>query len=106
MNQPQSSSARPYLGLLGVCIRKAREANKQSQRALSRQIHRSEAYVSKLEQGVIDPSFTAFATTALSLRLTPFEVWSLVRMVGLAALQNGETVTPDAYSRPLLEAHP
>lgn len=55
-------------------IRKRRELANISARRLSIDSGLSPSYVSKVESGEIEPSFSAFAAIARSLNLTPLEL--------------------------------
>lgn len=60
-------------------IRLKRESLGISRRELGRRASLSEGYVSALEAGNINPSFSAFSRLALTLRLTPTEIFFLVQ---------------------------
>ena len=71
-----AASPRPGVGSFIALVRARRG---MSQRALSRLVGRSPAYLSKLEAGHLDPALSAFGAIAVGLDLNPMEVWVLVR---------------------------
>jgi transcriptional regulator with XRE-family HTH domain len=73
----QASPTRPHVGAL---MRVARQRKGLSQRELSTLVHRSPAYVNKLEAGAIEPSFVGVSEIAVALGLTPLETWVLCRI--------------------------
>lgn len=70
-------SSRPGVGDF---IRLTRTRKQLSQRELSALIGRSPAYVSKVEKGMIEPSFQALCQLAEALGLNILEVWVLTRV--------------------------
>lgn len=60
-------------------IRLKRESFGLSRRELGRRANLSEGYVSALEAGNINPSFSAFSRLACALRFTPSEIFFLVQ---------------------------
>lgn len=75
---------------LGDLIRRSREAQHVSGRALSAMANLSPSYISKIEAGEISPSLRAFARIALALHLTSQEIW-------LCVMEAAKTVIPDEY---------
>ncbi len=67
--------------LLGVhnAIRLKREGFGLSRRELGRRAGLSEGYVSALEAGNLNPSFSAFSRLATTLRFTPSEIFYLTQ---------------------------
>jgi transcriptional regulator with XRE-family HTH domain len=78
----------PELAVHNV-VRAGRERLGLSQRSLGKRANLSSAYVGQLESGSLKPSLNAFARLACELRLTPGEVFLVVKN---AALQHREHV--------------
>lgn len=71
----------------GDFLRLARTRAGLSQRTLSLAVGRSPAYVSKVEAGLIEPSFQSVSLLVAALRLTPLELWVLA----MVSARDGQT---------------
>ena len=88
-----SDEARPCVG---AAIRFLREQRNLSARALSAKAGLSSAYVTKIENGRVEPSLRAFARLALALGMSQAEVWTVIVNEGSALLSHPlSTVTAD-----------
>lgn len=76
---------------LGDLVRRKRERLGITARALSLQAGQSASYVTKLERGLIQPSFRAFARLAVALSFSPLEVVYAVAQEAKAPDSPGET---------------
>ncbi len=78
-------------------IRKCREKRNVSARQLSLAAGFSESYVSKIESGELAPSFSAFASIARELEMTPWELMFCVLFAD-SSMEANELITrgPDA----------
>lgn len=64
---------------LGSALKALREQRTRlSARALSLNAGLSESYLGKVESGLVEPSFKAFAKIAVELRMKPGEAWVLI----------------------------
>jgi transcriptional regulator with XRE-family HTH domain len=84
---------------VGAAIKALRVERNLSARALSAKASLSAAYVTKVENGAVEPSLKAFARLAVALNMTMHEVWTVVvneGSVGSAFLSHPlSTVTAD-----------
>lgn len=69
----------------GTFVSMLRRRRGMSQRALSRLVGRSPAYLSKLEAGDLDPSLSAFAAISVALGMNALEVWTIIRVAGMVS---------------------
>ncbi len=73
-------TAQPHIDhAVRKAIRLKRESYGLSRRELGRRAELSEGYVSALEAGNLNPSFSAFSRLAHALRFTPTEIFFLVQ---------------------------
>lgn len=95
---PETNPANEPNPITGALVAYLRTQRKLTGRSLATSSGVSTSYVSKLESGTLEPSLRTFARIAVTLNLTPLEVWAIVRWEAA----RGVPVTPPAYSDPSL----
>lgn len=76
---PAAGELEPQAVTAAVAVRYCRQRAKLSQRALGRRAGVSAAYVSRVEDGTIQPSLRAFARLATELGLSDQEIGIVIR---------------------------
>lgn len=88
MTKPLESKSKPLTpNWLGEALQHARERSGISASALSKLSGRSSSYVTKIENGTINPSTEAFATLAVLLNMTDEEIVWTIKTLGSSSLE-------------------